>query len=81
MQINAIGITIIIMMKNTIKVAEIKLGICARQIRYRCDAIGLERRYYDDEYGNPVRYLTDEDLQELKNWKGRKPGRKKKIVR
>lgn len=66
------------MRKNTIKVAEIKLGICVRQIRYRADKIGIERRYYNDEYGNPVRYFTDQDLEGLKNWKGEKPGRKRK---
>ena len=79
MHLIAIGITIIIMRKNTIKVAEIKLGLCVRQIRYRSDKMEIKRRYYNDEYGNPVRYFTDQDLEELKNYQPEKPGRKRKV--
>ena len=63
--------------ENTVKVVEIKLDLSPSTIRNRSIKLKLES-HYAGPAGNQHRYWTDEEIELIKNWRGEKPGVKRK---
>lgn len=66
-------------MKTQNEVA-IELNISTMTVRNRADALKLEK-YYESvpgHIGTNARVFTDDEVEEIKNYRGKKPGRKMK---
>ena len=60
---------------DTKKVIALKLGISTKTVERRADLLGLDK-HYKGSFPDQKRVFSESEYEQIKNWKGQKPGRK-----
>ena len=61
---------------ETIKQVASNAGVSTRTVQRRAGVLGVEKRY-EGKPGEPIRVFTEIEAEQIVNWRGAKPGRKK----